>query len=113
MIGEVCFLLVCEPVRHWVEAHSFNGFRGMTSSSSPIVQGDGLLAQPLLPVESVCEETHSRQWISGFVADLVSSEVRFTTFVVYFVGNLIQTLAFVNVWAWGWLGILLSIAQQL
>lgn len=79
MIGEVCFLLVCEPVRHWVEEHFFNGFRGVASSSSPIVQGDGLLVQPLLPVEFVPEETHSRQWIAGFVADLVSSEVIFTT----------------------------------
>jgi hypothetical protein len=70
MIGEVCLFLVCEPVRHWVEVHFFNGFRGLTNSSSPIVQGDGLLVQPLLPVESVHEGTQSWQWIAGFVADL-------------------------------------------
>jgi hypothetical protein len=37
-----------------------------------------LLVSPLLPVESVLDETHSRQWITVFEVDLVTSEVIFT-----------------------------------
>lgn len=57
--------------------HSFNGFCGMVSSSSPTVQGDGLLVQPLFPVEIMPHVTHSGQLIVGLVADLVTSEVTF------------------------------------
>jgi hypothetical protein len=87
----MCLFLVCEPVKHVVEARLFKGFRGSTNSSSPIVQGDGLLVETLASCRICARRNSSEQWIVVFLADLVRSEVMFTT-VVCFAGNWIQTL---------------------